>query len=78
MVQLGAPGSEAEARATFAALQRRHADQLSGDSPVIRRADVANGRTVYRLRVGPFSREEAAEKCQALQAAGGQCFIARN
>lgn len=78
MVQLGAPGSEAEARSTFASLQRRFSDQLSSDSPVIRRADVGNGRTVYRLRVGPFSREEAAEKCQALQAAGGQCFIARN
>ncbi|MGL4439372.1 MAG: SPOR domain-containing protein [Bosea sp. (in: a-proteobacteria)] len=78
MVQLGAPGSEAEARSTFSSLQRRFADQLSGDSPVIRRADVGNGRTVYRLRVGPFSREDAAEKCQALQAAGGQCFIARN
>lgn len=78
MVQLGAPGSEAEARATFASLQRRFGGQLANDTPVIRRADVGNGRTVYRLRVGPFSREEAAEKCQALQASGGQCFIARN
>jgi cell division protein FtsN len=78
MVQLGAPGSESEARSTFASLQRRYADQLASANPVIRRADVGNGRTVYRLRVGPFSREEAAEKCQALQAAGGQCFIARN
>jgi hypothetical protein len=78
MVQLGAPGSEAEARSTFSSLQRRFSDQLASDSPVIRRADVGNGRTVYRLRVGPFSREDAAEKCQALQSAGGQCFIARN
>ncbi len=78
MVQLGAPGSEAEARASFAALQRRFGDQLSGESPTIRRAELGNGRTVYRLRVGPYSREDAAEKCQALQSAGGQCFIARN
>jgi hypothetical protein len=78
MVQLGAPGSESEARASFAALQRRFGDQLSGESPTIRRAELGNGRTVYRLRVGPYSREDAAEKCQALQAAGGQCFVARN
>ena len=78
MVQLGAPGSEAEARATFNALQRRFGEQLGGQSPVIRRADVGNGRTVYRLRVGPFSRDEAVERCEALRAAGGQCFIARN
>lgn len=78
MVQLGAPGSEAEARATFNTLQRRFSEQLGGQSPVIRRADVGNGRTVYRLRVGPFSRDEAVERCEALRAAGGQCFIARN
>lgn len=78
MVQLGAPGSEAEARATFNTLQRRFSEQLGGQSPVIRRADVGNGRTVYRLRVGPFSRDEAVERCEALRTAGGQCFIARN
>ncbi len=78
MVQLGAPGSESEARATFASLQRRFSDQLSSDQPTIRRADVGNGRTVYRLRVGPYGREAAAEKCEALKAAGGNCFIARN
>jgi cell division protein FtsN len=74
MVQLGAPGSEAEARTTFAALQRRYGQALAGETPVIRRADVG-GRTVYRLRIGPYSRSDAAEKCQAIQAAGGQCFI---
>ncbi|MCU0885614.1 MAG: SPOR domain-containing protein [Beijerinckiaceae bacterium] len=78
MVQLGAPGSEAEARSSFASLQRRYADQLGGESPTIRRADLGNGRTVYRLRVGPFSSEDAAQKCEALKAAGGQCFVARN
>jgi hypothetical protein len=78
MIQLGAPGSEAEARAAFASLQRRFGDQLASATPTIRRAEVGNGRTVWRLRVGPYSREDAAERCQSLQAAGGQCFIARN
>ena len=78
MVQLGAPGSEAEARSSFTSLQRRFTAQLSGESPTIRKADVGNGKTVYRLRVGPYSREDAAEKCEALKAAGGNCFIARN
>ncbi len=78
MIQLGAPGSESEARATFAALQRRYADQLGSEQPVIRRADVGEGKTVFRLRVGPYSREDAVQRCEALKAAGGQCFIARN
>lgn len=78
VVQLGAPGSEAEARATFAALQRKYSDQLSGQSPIVRKTELAGGKTVYRLRVGPYSREDASSMCSALQAAGGQCFIAKN
>lgn len=77
-VQLGAPGSEAEARATFAALQRKYPDQLTGQSPIIRKTELAGGKTVYRLRVGPYAREDASSMCTALQAAGGQCFIAKN
>jgi cell division septation protein DedD len=77
-VQLGAPGSEAEARATFAALQRKYPGQLNGQSPIVRKTELAGGKTVYRLRVGPYSREDASSMCSALQAAGGQCFIAKN
>lgn len=78
VVQLGAPGSEAEARATFAALQRKYPQQLGGQSPIVRKTELAGGKTVYRLRVGPYSREDASTMCTALQAAGGQCFIAKN
>ncbi len=78
VVQLGAPGSEAEARATFAALQRKYPGQLGGQAPIVRKTELAGGKTVYRLRVGPYSRDDAASMCTALQAAGGQCFIAKN
>lgn len=78
VVQLGAPGSEAEARATFAALQRKYPGQLGGQAPIVRKTELAGGKTVYRLRVGPYSREDATSMCSALQSAGGQCFIAKN
>ncbi|MCT4496025.1 SPOR domain-containing protein, partial [Bosea minatitlanensis] len=78
VVQLGAPGSEQEAKATFAALQRKYPQQLGGQSPIIRRTELAGGKTVYRLRVGPYSRDGATSMCSQLQAAGGQCFIAKN
>lgn len=78
VVQLGAPGSEAEARATFAALQRKYPGQLDGHAPIIRKTELAGGKTVFRLRVGPYSRDDATTMCTALQAAGGQCFIAKN
>ncbi|WP_293798672.1 SPOR domain-containing protein [uncultured Bosea sp.] len=78
VVQLGAPGSEAEARATFAALQRKYPQQLGGQAPIVRKTELAGGKTVFRLRVGPYSREDATSMCSGLQAAGGQCFIAKN
>lgn len=78
VVQLAAPGSEAEARATFSALQKKYGSVLGGASPIVRKTDLAGGKTVYRLRVGPYSREDAASMCSQLQAAGGQCFIAKN
>ncbi|WP_183750423.1 SPOR domain-containing protein [Pseudochelatococcus contaminans] len=76
-VQLAAPGSENEARTLFANLQRRYGD-LAGYSPNIIRAE-SGGRTIYRLRVGAFpSRDAATALCVRIQAAGGQCFVARN
>lgn len=78
VVQLAAPASEAEARATFSALQRKYPEQLGGKAPIVRKTDLAGGKTVYRLRIGPYSREDATTMCTALQAAGGQCFIAKN
>jgi hypothetical protein len=77
-VQLAAPGSEAEARATFAALVRKYPDQLRGQTPIVRRTELAGGKTVFRLRVGPYSREDATTMCTGLQSAGGQCFISKN
>ncbi|PTM42670.1 SPOR domain-containing protein [Bosea sp. 124] len=78
VVQLGAPGSESEARATFAALQRKYPGQLGGQAPIVRKTELAGGKTVFRLRVGPYSRDDATTMCTQLQAAGGQCFIAKN
>jgi hypothetical protein len=77
VVQLAAPGSEQEARETFASLQRKHASELGGRQPIIRQAQVS-GRTIWRLRVGAPSREEAIALCNKLQAAGGACFVAKN
>jgi hypothetical protein len=77
-VQLAAPGSESEARATFAALQRKYPDQLGSQAPIVRKTELAGGKTVFRLRVGPYSRDDATTMCTALQSAGGQCFIAKN
>ncbi|MBM1173101.1 SPOR domain-containing protein [Microvirga arabica] len=75
-VQLGVATSEASAQSVFASFQRKYSD-LEGQSSMIRKAEV-NGNTVYRVRVGPMSKEEASSLCSKLQGQGGQCFVAKN
>ncbi|WP_342150116.1 SPOR domain-containing protein [Methylorubrum sp. SB2] len=75
-VQLGVRGSESEARAAFRQMQSKYS-QLSGKPELIRQAEV-NGKTIYRVRVGPLAKNEASSLCTELQGAGGQCFVAKN
>ncbi|MGO4526513.1 SPOR domain-containing protein [Microvirga sp. 2MCAF35] len=75
-VQLGLANSEAGAQTAFASFQRKYPD-LEGMPSLIRKAEV-NGNTIYRVRVGPLSKEEASSLCSKLQGQGGQCFVAKN
>ena len=42
-----------------------------------RRAKVGD-KSIYRVRVGGLSKAEAASLCEALQAKGGTCFVAKD
>jgi len=75
-VQLGVSASESQAQAALEQYQRKFSD-LEGIPPLIRKAEV-NGNTIYRVRVGPMSRDEASSLCSKLQGQGGQCFVAKN
>lgn len=76
-VQLAAPATEEEARAIQVRLLKKHAGDLAGFRTSIRRAVVAD-KTVYRVRVGGLTQEEATVLCQKVQSAGSNCFVARN
>ena len=79
MVQLSSQRSEAEAQASYKALQGKFPDQLSDRAPIIKRVDIPSKGIYYRALVGPFgSSDEAASFCTELKAAGGQCLIQRN
>lgn len=75
-MQLGVRPSEAEARSAFSQFQQKFSE-LQGQAPIIRQAEV-NGSTIYRVRVGPLSKDEASALCAKLQGSGGQCFVAKN
>ncbi|MBX9931022.1 MAG: SPOR domain-containing protein [Methylobacterium sp.] len=75
-VQLGVRASQAEAQAAFKQMQGKYG-QLNGQAALIRQAEV-NGKTIFRVRVGPLGKDEATSLCSQLQGAGGQCFVAKN
>ena len=76
-VQFSAAASEQEAREKIAATQRRFADALGGRTPTFIKGE-AGSRTVWRVRVGGMSRDEASSMCQRIKGQGGDCFVAAN
>ena len=76
LVSVTSQDSESAARESFRMVQGKYASVLGSRSPVIKRVDLADGKTKYRAMVGPYrTRQEAAQFCTELKAAGGQCFI---
>ena len=79
VVQVSSQRSEADAQASYKALQQKYASLLGGHDPIIRRADLGDKGTFYRAQVGPFATiDEANQLCNSLKSAGGQCIIQRN
>lgn len=79
VVQLASQKTEADAQASFRAIQAKYPAVLGNRQPLIRRVELADRGTYYRAQVGPFaSMEQANELCTTLKAAGGQCIVQRN
>jgi hypothetical protein len=79
MVQVASQKSEADAQASYRALQSKYSNVLGSRSPVIRRADLGDKGVYYRAMIGPFgSADEASQFCGNLKTAGGQCVVQRN
>jgi hypothetical protein len=79
LVQISSQRSEADAQASFKALQSKFPSVLGSRAAVIKRADLGDKGVYYRAMVGPFgSPEEASQFCGSLKSAGGQCVVQRN
>jgi hypothetical protein len=76
-VQLAAPGSEQDARGISTRLGQKYAALLDGRQPSVVKAEVGE-KSIYRVRVGSLSREEAKSLCGKIKAKGGDCFVANN
>jgi cell division septation protein DedD len=76
-VQLAVRPTEEAARTAYDQLADKFATDLGGKPATVTQAQV-NGRSVFRVRVTPLSREDANTLCTRLKASGGQCFVAAN
>jgi hypothetical protein len=79
LVQVSSQRNEADAQASYRALQGKFPGVLGSRGPVIKRADLGDKGVYYRAMVGPFgSPDEASQFCGSLKTAGGQCVVQRN
>jgi hypothetical protein len=79
VVQVSSQRSEADAQASYRALQGKFPSVLGSRAPLIKRADLGDKGVYYRAMVGPFgSSEEATQVCGNLKTAGGQCVVQKN
>ncbi|MFL6814159.1 MAG: SPOR domain-containing protein [Bradyrhizobium sp.] len=79
LVQVSSQRNEADAQASYRALQGKFPAVLGSHAPVIKRADLGDKGVYYRAMVGPFgSSDEASQFCGNLKSAGGQCVVQRN
>ena len=79
VVQVSSQKNEADAQASYRALQSKFPSVLGSRAPVIKRADLGDKGVYYRAMVGPFgSPDEASQFCGSLKSAGGQCVVQRN
>jgi hypothetical protein len=79
LVQIASQRNEADAQASFKALQGKYPSVLGSRTALIKRADLGEKGTYYRAMVGPFGTpDEATSFCSNLKTAGGQCVVQRN
>jgi hypothetical protein len=74
-VQVGAPHSEAEARAVIDGMRAKYPSLLGREWATINRVSLPQG-VFYRVVIGPLgSAQQASQLCSSLKAQGAECFI---
>lgn len=78
LVSVTSQPSEADAQASYRALQGKYPSVLGSKSPIVARANSKSGAVTYRAGVAFGTSAEAAQFCHSYQAAGGQCWVVKN
>jgi cell division protein FtsN len=77
VLQIGAYKSQADADAAWKTFASKH-PMAGGYSEDVRKADLGEKGTWYRLRMGSFADKAAATSfCEKLKSDGGNCLVAK-
>jgi hypothetical protein len=74
-VQIGAFSTPGIADREFATIIGRYPQFTAGADKRVQEVTASNGSTVYRTTVTGLSRDQASSLCNAIKAAGGDCFL---
>lgn len=74
-VQIASQPTPELAQKSYANMAQRYGNVIGGRAIDIKRAEIPNKGTYYRVRVQAGTRNEATALCERLKSAGGSCFV---
>ncbi|GAA5625190.1 hypothetical protein Brsp05_00448 [Brucella sp. NBRC 12953] len=74
-IQIASQPSAELAQKSYANMAQRYGSVIGGRAVDIKRADIPNKGTYYRVRVQAGSKDDASALCGRLKTAGGSCFV---
>lgn len=77
VIQIASLPSEEEAQRSYNSLSAKFSGVIGGRGVDIKRADIPNKGTYFRVRIPAGSREEANALCAKYKGAGGSCLVTR-
>jgi hypothetical protein len=77
VIQIASLPSEAEAQKSYNSLSSKFGSVIGGRGVDIKKAEIANKGTFFRVRIPAGSRDEANSLCSRYKSAGGSCLVTR-
>ncbi|WP_137158125.1 SPOR domain-containing protein [Rhizobium sp. FKL33] len=77
VIQIASLPSQSDAETSYKRLSVKFAGVIGGRGVDIKRAQIANKGTYYRVRIPAGSKQEAQELCARYKAAGGSCLVSK-
>jgi hypothetical protein len=77
VIQIASLPSEAEAQTSYSRLSAKFSGIIGGRGVDIRKAQIKNKGTYYRVRIPAGSKQEAQALCSQYKQAGGSCLVSK-